>query len=239
MSSIGSEEASTHVRPRPGLVKALGIANLVISVITTLCMVSSMAWVFIAIMNPVGASPIAVQETPIGPPTSPAPVASAPKAGGPMPMINPFVGMDNREFIRFSIADAATSTLLNGLMFVTGLGLINLKRWGARGWTWLAWIKIGRLWLIWGFFIVAVAPSFSESLAKGVVGMFQQQGLTRGKMPTVGEFTRIYSIMCLILAIGMIVFGTIYPAISLWLLGRPGVKAALIGKPLRLEHELS
>jgi hypothetical protein len=58
-------------------------------------------------------------------------------------------------------------------------------------------------------------------------------------VPTVGEFTRIYSIMCLILAIGMIAFGTIYPAISLWLLGRPGVKAALIGKPLRLEQELS
>jgi hypothetical protein len=245
MSSIGSEEVSKHLRPRPGLVKALGITNIVISMMTTLCMVSSMAWIFIAIMSPVEASPVVAEASPSAAPVvadpapDPAPAASPPKSGGPMPVINPFVGMDNRDFVRFSIADAATSTLLNGLMFVTGLGLINLKRWGARGWTWLAWIKIGRLWLFWGFFIVAVAPSFSESLATAVVAMFQQQGGIRGKVPTVGEFTRIYSIMCLILAIGMIAFGTIYPAISLWLLGRPGVKAALIGKPLRLEQELS
>jgi hypothetical protein len=36
----------------------------------------------------------------------------------------------------------------------------------------------------------------------------------------------------------MIVFGSIYPAISLWLISRPGVQAALIDKP-DTEPELS
>ena len=38
--------------------------------------------------------------------------------------------------------------------------------------------------------------------------------------------------MNLIVAVSIIILGSIYPAISLWVLSRPGVKAALVDKPV-------
>jgi hypothetical protein len=43
--------------------------------------------------------------------------------------------------------------------------------------------------------------------------------------------TWVYSIMYLIMAVGAMLVSSLYPAISLWLLSRPGVKAALVDKP--------
>ena len=52
------------------------------------------------------------------------------------------------------------------------------------------------------------------------------------------DLTQVYSIMCLIAAVGVIVFGLDLPRLSIWLLSRPGVKAALVDKP-STEPELS
>ena len=115
----------------------------------------------------------------------------------------------------------------------TGIGLLNLRRWGARWWTYVAWLKIALPCLLWAYYIVAVAPTFSENMAKNVITIFQQQNVgARARLPTLGDLTRIYSIMNSIVAVAAIVVSSIYPAISLWLLSRPGVKAAIVDKPL-------
>ena len=220
MSSTGSGESKAFVRPRPGVVKALGICNVVFSVMTAICVFSSTFWWYYATMSQSAKVEIKV-----------APTKAAVAPTGPQPMVayNPFMGMDDPTFLRFSLVDAGTSLLFNGIMFATGIGLMNLKRWGARWWTYLAYVKITRLVLLWGFFIVAVAPSLSESMARSVIAMIPQGG-GRGGGPTIADFARIYSIMCLVLGASVIVVGSIYPAVSLWLIGRPGVQAALVDK---------
>jgi len=218
MSTTASEDQSRPpVSPRPGVVKTLGICNVVFAALAGACISSSMFWWYAATSRR---------------PTISMVVKPAAKTGpGPAVAFNPFMGMDDPKFLRFSLVDAGTGLILNGLMLATGIALINLRRWGARWWTYIAWVKIVRLLLLWGFYIVAVAPALSENMGRSVAAMFQQQNIGPGRGPTVGDLTRVYSIMNLILAVGVIGLGSIYPAISLWLIGRPGVKAALIDKP--------
>jgi hypothetical protein len=218
------------VRPRPGVVKALGIANIVFSVLSVFLLLYSLVWIGIAWLQP-GEMP--APDNPLNPAAQ-----AAPGNGGTPLVINPFIGMDDPVLVRFFVVDTLTSLVFTAIMFATGIGLINLAGWGAWGWKYLAWAKIARLWLFWGYFIVAVAPAFSDAMARSALAMVNPSGLP-GKLPTLGELTRIYSIMNLIVGVGMIVFGTIYPALSIWLLSRPGVKEAVRKDPPALEPELS
>jgi hypothetical protein len=211
------------VRPRPGVLTALGVCNIVFSVLSGLCMLSSMYFLF-AMM----ASNQAAQQAQVKVEVK---ASAPPGSAGPIIAFNPFVGMNDTNFVRFSYVENGTSLITSGLMFATGIGLINRKRWGARWWTYGAWLKIALPCLLWSYYIVAVAPGFSESMAKNVATMIQQQPGVRGKSINVGDLTRVYSIMNLIVAVGMMLGSSLYPAISLWLLSRPGVKAALVDKP--------
>ena len=230
MSTVPDPQADPTrppVNPRPGVVKTLGIFNIVISVMLGVCLLVSSVWL-VAMMSGQGAAmKVEVRHS----------IPPAPAGTRPMIAFNPLMGMDDPGFIRFWLVDASTGLVLNGLMFATGIGLLNLKGWAGRWWTALAWIKIGRLILLWGVYIIAVAPSLSGSMARNVTSMIQQTGGQR-RMLTVDALFRFYSIMNLILAVSMIVFGSIYPAISLWVLGRSGVKAAMVDRsPLAREPE--
>jgi hypothetical protein len=90
-----------------------------------------------------------------------------------------------------------------------------------------------------GYFIVDVTPSLSETMARSVMEMFQAQGIPPARMPPFQELKRVYLIMCLIMGVLIVVFGSIYPMLSIVLLSRPGLKAALVGKPRSMETELS
>ncbi len=213
------------VHPRPGVVTTLGICNIVFSVLTGFCIFGSTAWIDLASSD---------QAAPEGPGQGRGQGQANParRPAGPMVAFNPFMGMDDPNFLRFSYVENGTSLITNGLMFATGIGLLNLRRWGARWWTYLAWAKIVLAVLLWGYYIVGVAPVFSESMAKNVVAMIQQSGRPAGAgCRRSADLTRIYSIMNLIVAVGTMLIASIYPAISLWLLSRPGVKAAIVDKP--------
>lgn len=213
--STASDLSSVPINPRPGVVKTLGICNIVFSALLSACMLSSTFWLFA----------LSVQ-----PPQPKVQVTTAPQPGNQvMVAFNPFMGMDDPRFLRFCYIDVGTGVIINGIMFATGIGLINLRGWAARWWTVLAWTKIVRLTLLWGYFIVGVTPSLSANMAKAAMSMLQQ-GMVRGRGPTVADLTRIYSITNLVLAVSMIALGSIYPAISLWVLSRPGAQAALIDK---------
>jgi len=202
-------------RPRPGVARTLGVLNLVIAVSTLACVSSSSIWVFLASHATVKA-PAAKHE-------ATDPPGEGPKGGADADSLGVF-GMDDPGFIRFTIVDCATALILNGLMFVSGVGLVNLRPWGARLWAWLAWIKIVRLSLLWGAFIVVVGPSLTERMARYFIATSPVRTV---RAPLPGQMTRPLAVMSLIMAIGMIVVGSIYPAVSLWLLGRPGVRSAL------------
>jgi len=210
------------INPRPGVVQTLGIINIVFSVLMSVCMLGSTFWL-VALSNQPAQVSVEVGKTASGPTTTVA--------------FNPMLGMNDPAFLRFCSIDIVTGLVVNGLMFATGIGLVALRRWGVRGWSALAWIKILRLALLWGYYIVAVAPQLSATMANAALSMFRQQGLPPGRGPTIAEMTRVYSITNLVLGLGMILFGSIYPALSIWLLSRPWANAALIDKP-RTEPEL-
>ena len=203
------------IRPRPGVAQALGVLNLIIATTLALYLLASGFWVFLA-----------SRATP--PPTTPPatrPAAGTPFVAGMTAGSVSMFGMNDPTFVRFVVADCVSALILNGLMFASGLGLVNLRRWGARLWAPVAWAKILRLILAWGIYILVVAPSISIRMAQVLLS---SASFPPGRGPKVADLTRIYGIFNLIMAVGMIVLGSIYPAVSLWVIGRPGVRAALV-----------
>jgi hypothetical protein len=212
-----ADRPETRVNPRPGVVKTLGIFNIVFSVLSGFAIFASAIWWIAARTSGSTAPPTKVVD-PAGP------------SNTTVVAINPFMGMDEPRAVRFSLVENCVSLITTSLMFATGIGLLNLRRWAARWWTYLAWAKIALVVLLWGYYIVAVAPALSENMARNVAVMIPKSG-GRGGGPTVAQLTMIYSVMNLVVAVVVILVSSIYPAISLWLLSRPGVKAALIDKP--------
>lgn len=206
--------AQGFVVPRPGLARGLGIGNLVFASIVMVGLVLNACWLLVAFsLEP---DPVAVQATP-----APSP------AGQVQVNVNlTTIGMHDDGFIRFVILDSITALILNGLLFASGIALVNLRAWGARWSTWIAWAKITRLVLIWGGFIVLVAPSFSENMARGII---EGSAFPPNRAPQLSVLTQAYGVLCLIGAVVFIVMGSVYPAASLWFLRRPGLRKALDG----------
>ena len=185
--------------PRPGWAKALGISHLVVASLMSLVMVVSLAWAVIL-------------------------ASSRPPAGQPSPMM----GMDSPRYLWFLVVDVLTGLVGNGFTFASGVALINLRAWGARVWRWLAPAKVVRLLVVWGGFVVWVAPGLAAAMGQAVFRMMEQQAQGKAKIPTAGEMSLIYAWSFLAMGIGMIVLGSIYPAATWWLVGRPGFRSALV-----------
>jgi hypothetical protein len=134
--------------------------------------------------------------------------------------------------IRYGITDAATGVLLNALLFASGIGLLAARSWGRTLGVWVAALKIVRLVAIYGFLIAVVAPDVSEKMGhmmEKVMAQVQQQQQAAGAppMPQVGQtFAAFYGIAMSAGGVLMILFGSIYPIIMLWVLTRPKVKMA-------------
>jgi len=119
----------------------------------------------------------------------------------------------------------------NLALLASGIGLVKNRGWG-RGWgLGTAAFKCVRLVLLYGFFALAIVPTFSKTMGKMVGEMMaqQQQAMGRGAgggMPDAETLARIYSIMYSAMSFGMIGVGVIYPLVLIWALSRPGVRAA-------------
>ncbi len=218
-----ADRPEPRINPRPGVVKTLGICNVVFSVLSGISVFISMVWWFTARTS--GAMT-----------AQPKVVARSAPSNTTVVAINPFWGMDEPRMAHFSLVQNGIVLVTSSLMFATGIGLLNLRRWAARWWVYLAWLKIVLVVILGGYFIVAVAPALSESMARNFLAAIPPSG--RGRAPTMAELLTIYSIMLLIAAVVAILVSSIYPAISLWLLGRPSVKAALIDNTPVQEPEL-
>jgi hypothetical protein len=141
--------------------------------------------------------------------------------------------MSSRELTAWTWVEIWTGIIVNGLLLASGIGLVLFRPWGRTLGLWTAGLKILRLVLVYGYCTFAIVPVFSRSLGQAVGEMMIKQQQVSGKPlpPGFGPemFTRIYTVTYTILSVGMILVGSIYPLVVLWLLSRPSAKAACQG----------
>jgi hypothetical protein len=157
-------------------------------------------------------------------------IEARPKAEIPITMNMEKLGMADAKFIGFGCVDVATAMLLHVLMLAAGIGLVRRQPWGIRLGVTVALAKIVRLVLVYGFLALVLVPIVAQGSGRVAWEMTvqQQAGMGRGAPPGLNAafFTKLYYIMYTGMAVAMIVFGSIYPAITVWFLTRPGARAA-------------
>lgn len=150
------------------------------------------------------------------------------------PMVNMMdlqkLGMTDPRLTAWSLTEVITGLILNVMLLASGIGLMNWKGWARSLGIWTGVLKIVRLVLVYGVFIVAIVPPISQKLGDAVGEMMiaQQQSIGKGPggIPQASMFVRIYTITYSGMGLGMITLGSVYPAIMLWFLTRPGVRVA-------------
>jgi hypothetical protein len=153
-----------------------------------------------------------------------------PQVAMPMTMDFDKLGMNTPRVRAYYWTEIVTGLLLNVLMIVSGIGMVRRKLWGINLGIYTAAAKLARLLLVYSFFALAVVPPLAEGSGKMAGEMMIQQQKAMGRPVPKGldpaYMTKVYYVTYTLTAVAMIVFGSIYPAISLWLLTRPGAKAA-------------
>ena len=142
------------------------------------------------------------------------------------------MGLDDPKLVGWTWTEVISGLVLNALMVASGVGLMNWKPWGWSLAFWTSVLKILRLCLMYGFFIVAIVPPMSQRIGNMVGDMLVAQQATVGRagtMPPVSMFTRIYTVTYSAMGLSMMLVGVIYPALQIWWLTRPGVKLACSG----------
>jgi hypothetical protein len=134
---------------------------------------------------------------------------------------------------RFQIymgTDLLSALVLNLVMLAAGIGLVQRAEWGRKLGIWDAWLKIVRLVLVYGYLAIAIVPDFSTAMAKFAIESIARQQQALGRQVPAGlsyeNLAFVYSVGMTVGVVGTILFGSIYPAISLWLLTRRSARAA-------------
>jgi hypothetical protein len=146
------------------------------------------------------------------------------------------LGWGGGKMQAYAFVDAGTALALDALMIAAGIAMIRRRSWGLRAGLWAALGKIVRLVLVYGYAALVLVPPLAQASGKLAGEMVvQQQKAAGGPMPPIGPafFTRMYYIMYTGMAVSMMLFGSIYPAISLWFLSRPGAWAACDERAVR------
>ena len=170
-------------------------------------------------------------------------IEARPKVEIPMAMDFNKLGLNDPKFVAYYGVELTTALVLNVLMIVAGIGLVRRKMWGLSLGTWTAVAKLVRLVLVYTFFALAIVPTLAQKSGEvaGEMMIQQQRAMGRPAPPGIDAqfMVRMYYIMYTVTAVAMIVFGSIYPAISLWLLTRPGARAACDESQLPAGKELN
>jgi hypothetical protein len=139
------------------------------------------------------------------------------------------MGFSEPKVIGFYAADLLTAIVLDVLMIVAGVGLLQRRLWGLKLGLWTAGLKIVRLVVAQSVFALVIAPPLAEKMGRAVGTMIVDQQKAAGGQAAAFDpalLVRTYLITFTMTAAATLVFGAIYPAISLWLLTRPGARAA-------------
>ena len=157
-------------------------------------------------------------------------IESRPKAVIAQSMDFNKMGLNDPKLRFYGWLDALSAIAVNLAMLASGIGLVRRKAWGLSLGIGTALAKIARLVLVYGYFALAVVPPLAENLGKFAGEMITQQQSAMGRPGAPGidtkMLTRVYYITYTIGAVAMILVGSIYPVVSLWLLTRPGARAA-------------
>ena len=135
-----------------------------------------------------------------------------------------------RSLMSFGLISFA---LAIGLSFALAAAML-VSRLGGRVSRFTGWLGSG----------ISVVPPMSKTIGEAVGEMMAaQQGIQMkgaGAVPDAQVFTKIYTITYSLMGAGMISVGSIYPALMLWFLTRPRVKAACepTRKPISGRDEL-
>jgi hypothetical protein len=108
---------------------------------------------------------------------------------------------------------------------------VNRKPSGITLGIWTAGLKIMRLVALYSVYAIVIVPTLAKAMGKIAMQQLNAQA-TGGPAPPqidLSFLVRTYTIMGTVTALGMILIGAIYPAVSLWLLTRPGARAACSG----------
>ncbi|HWE35003.1 MAG TPA: hypothetical protein VG406_00410 [Isosphaeraceae bacterium] len=144
----------------------------------------------------------------------------------PQPQAMFFEAMDDRRVKPYLWLDAATGIALNVAMFVGAIGLIQLREWGRKTSNWVAAIKVLRIAAALALGVGVVAPAIGLAMGDSL-GKFLAQMPTvprRGTSPA-----ELKKFMTIGWTAGLIVFellALVWPVIVLWVLSRPGARAA-------------
>jgi len=142
------------------------------------------------------------------------------------------MGFDDPKLVGFMMADVVTGLILNVLMLVSGIALVRFKPWGVKLGLGVAVAKVLRLVTLYSYGVIVVVPWYSRKMAEFAVGMIQQQpamgGRAGGGAPPIDALIRIYTLTYTVAGVAVIVVGSIYPLVCLWLLSRPGARAACL-----------
>jgi hypothetical protein len=147
------------------------------------------------------------------------------------------LGFDDPRLAFHLWIDLLSSLVVNVMMLFAGIALVNRKRSGITLGIWTAGLKILRLIVVYGAFAIVIVPNIARNMGKVVLQAMNAQATGRPMPPNVDLdfFVRTYSIMLTAFAVGMIIFGSIYPIVTLWLLNKPGARAACSGTKLPVE----
>jgi hypothetical protein len=157
-------------------------------------------------------------------------IEARPKAAVPPTFDFNKLRMSDPKLTAYGWVDVSSALLLNVLMLVGGIGLVRRKTWGLSLSIGTFVAKIARLVLLYAYFALVIVPPLAQTMGKLISEMMmsQQQAMGRPAPAGMGSSTlvQVYYISYTVFAVAMIVFGSIYPAIALWLLTRPGARAA-------------
>ena len=217
MSDRPASSAGAWAAPRPGVARALGVVNLTIAgLLGAYALASGAMLLSMARGGGTGADL---------------------RSAAPIDILSS--AMSEPALVRFGCIDLATAIPLHAAMVVSGIGLYRLRPWGATWWDRTCWAKIARLVAVWGYFLLGVAPVLASDMARKMIALILARKGVMARPASLDRFTLVYTVMFSILGAAIIVLGLIYPAASIWMLGRPGVKAALLPAKSEPDQELS
>lgn len=137
-----------------------------------------------------------------------------------MPRMKSLAQLRTPAILGHLVFDLASGIVLNLAMFASGIGLWKLRRWGRYLWLGTAWLKLLRLIVLATSAALIVAPTVGRAIS--ALEAENLGGATSTDAgPAVAWFVTLYYL-------ALAVFGSIYPLLSVWLLGLPSIRAAFL-----------
>jgi hypothetical protein len=147
--------------------------------------------------------------------------------------------MSNPTLMTVQIAQAVSGLLFNVAMIIAGIGLLRLSSWGRTMALWVAGLKIVRLVIVTAVIILVVQPISMVQTEKMLTNL-EANAKAQGAAPGAGanaQMAKMMAGMGSVFAVGLLVFGSIYPIVTLILLNSDGAKAACQAKKPRSQDE--